>query len=241
MTFPDGKQIIILAKGRLVNLGCATGHPSFVMSCSFTNQVLAQIELFTKGDEYENDVYVLPKHLDEKVAALHLDKLGVQADQAEPEAGRLHRRAGRRAVQARSLPLLIDAIVAALPAATIVGKGLARSRLCLPLHPRALHRIAERWSSPHRAGPARPAAGRLDVRRGAGWWWRAQRQARAGASGAFDARGGCARMIDDSPAVPLLVRADGKIEGPDRLAAWLGLDSLPGYLSELAAGGRMRP
>ncbi|HMP46881.1 MAG TPA: adenosylhomocysteinase, partial [Sphingopyxis sp.] len=66
--FPDGKQIIVLAKGRLVNLGCATGHPSFVMSSSFTNQVLAQIELFTKGDEYQNQVYVLPKHLDEKVA-----------------------------------------------------------------------------------------------------------------------------------------------------------------------------
>ena len=78
VTFPDGKQIIVLAKGRLVNLACATGHPSFVMSCSFTNQVLAQIELFTKGDEYQNDVYVLPKHLDEKVAALHLDKLGVK-------------------------------------------------------------------------------------------------------------------------------------------------------------------
>src|SRR5688500_10155351 len=78
VTFPDGKKIIILAKGRLVNLGCATGHPSFVMSCSFTNQVLAQIELYTKGDEYQNDVYVLPKHLDEKVAALHLDKLGAK-------------------------------------------------------------------------------------------------------------------------------------------------------------------
>ena len=77
VTFPDGKQIIILAQGRLVNLGCATGHPSFVMSCSFTNQVLAQIELFTKGDDYANQVYVLPKHLDEKVAALHLEKLGV--------------------------------------------------------------------------------------------------------------------------------------------------------------------
>ncbi|MEW9854027.1 adenosylhomocysteinase [Novosphingobium sp. M1R2S20] len=76
--FPDGKQILILAKGRLVNLGCATGHPSFVMSASFTNQTLAQIELFTKADEYENRVYVLPKHLDEKVAALHLEKLGVQ-------------------------------------------------------------------------------------------------------------------------------------------------------------------
>lgn len=76
--FPDGKQIIVLAKGRLVNLGCATGHPSFVMSSSFTNQTLAQIELFTKNDQYENRVYVLPKHLDEKVAALHLDKLGVK-------------------------------------------------------------------------------------------------------------------------------------------------------------------
>ncbi|MCW1384826.1 adenosylhomocysteinase [Novosphingobium sp. KCTC 2891] len=76
--FPDGKQIIVLAKGRLVNLGCATGHPSFVMSASFTNQTLAQIELFTKNSEYKNDVYVLPKHLDEKVAALHLEKLGVK-------------------------------------------------------------------------------------------------------------------------------------------------------------------
>ncbi len=76
--FPDGKQIIVLAKGRLVNLGCATGHPSFVMSASFTNQTLAQIELFTKNGEYKNDVYVLPKHLDEKVAALHLEKLGVK-------------------------------------------------------------------------------------------------------------------------------------------------------------------
>ncbi len=75
--FPDGKQIIVLAKGRLVNLGCATGHPSFVMSASFTNQTLAQIELFTKNENYKNDVYVLPKHLDEKVAALHLEKLGV--------------------------------------------------------------------------------------------------------------------------------------------------------------------
>jgi adenosylhomocysteinase len=76
--FPDSKRIIVLAKGRLVNLGCATGHPSFVMSSSFTNQVLAQIELWTKADGYNNEVYVLPKHLDEKVAALHLDKLGVK-------------------------------------------------------------------------------------------------------------------------------------------------------------------
>jgi len=76
--FPDGKQIIILSKGRLVNLGNATGHPSFVMSSSFTNQTLAQIELYTKAGEYKNDVFVLPKHLDEKVAELHLEKLGVK-------------------------------------------------------------------------------------------------------------------------------------------------------------------
>jgi adenosylhomocysteinase len=76
--FPDGKRLIVLAKGRLVNLGCATGHPSFVMSASFTNQVLAQIELWTNHARYENKVYVLPKHLDEKVAALHLDKLGAK-------------------------------------------------------------------------------------------------------------------------------------------------------------------
>jgi len=76
--FPDGKRLIVLAKGRLVNLGCATGHPSFVMSASFTNQVLAQIELWTNHGKYENKVYVLPKHLDEKVAALHLDKLGAK-------------------------------------------------------------------------------------------------------------------------------------------------------------------
>jgi adenosylhomocysteinase len=68
----------VLAQGRLVNLGCATGHPSFVMSASFTNQVLAQIELFTRGEKYDNQVYVLPKHLDEKVARLHLEKLGAQ-------------------------------------------------------------------------------------------------------------------------------------------------------------------
>jgi adenosylhomocysteinase len=76
--FPDGKRLIVLAEGRLVNLGCATGHPSFVMSASFTNQVLAQIELWNHADKYERKVYVLPKHLDEKVARLHLDKIGVK-------------------------------------------------------------------------------------------------------------------------------------------------------------------
>jgi adenosylhomocysteinase len=78
ITFPDGKSIILLAEGRLVNLGCATGHPSFVMSSSFTNQTLAQIELFKNTDKYPLGVYVLPKRLDEKVAALHLEKLGVE-------------------------------------------------------------------------------------------------------------------------------------------------------------------
>ena len=76
--FPDGKRIILLAQGRLVNLGCATGHPSFVMSNSFTNQVLAQLELWTQGEKYGNEVYVLPKHLDEKVARLHLERIGVK-------------------------------------------------------------------------------------------------------------------------------------------------------------------
>ena len=79
--FPDGKNIILLAEGRLVNLGCATGHPSFVMSASFTNQTLAQIELWNNADQYEDKVYVLPKHLDEKVAALHLDKVGAKLTQ----------------------------------------------------------------------------------------------------------------------------------------------------------------
>jgi adenosylhomocysteinase len=76
--FPDGHSIIVLSEGRLLNLGNATGHPSFVMSNSFTNQTIAQIELFTKPGEYEREVYVLPKHLDEKVARLHLDALGVR-------------------------------------------------------------------------------------------------------------------------------------------------------------------
>jgi len=82
--WPNGKRVTILAEGRLVNLGCATGHPSFVMSTSFTNQVLAQLELWQNPGKYENKVYVLPKHLDERVARLHLDKLGVQLDRLSP-------------------------------------------------------------------------------------------------------------------------------------------------------------
>jgi len=83
--FPDGKRLILLAEGRLVNLGCATGHPSFVMSNSFTNQVLAQIELYARGEKYGKQVYVLPKHLDEKVARLHLDRIGVKLTKLTPE------------------------------------------------------------------------------------------------------------------------------------------------------------
>lgn len=83
--FPDGKRIILLAEGRLVNLGCATGHPSFVMSASFSNQVLAQMELLNNHTSYENQVYVLPKHLDEKVAALHLERLGAKLTELTAE------------------------------------------------------------------------------------------------------------------------------------------------------------
>ncbi|WP_394691352.1 adenosylhomocysteinase [Hoeflea sp.] len=82
---PSGNRMILLSQGRLLNLGNATGHPSFVMSASFTNQVLAQMELWTKGDQYKNEVYVLPKHLDEKVARLHLDKIGAKLTNLQPE------------------------------------------------------------------------------------------------------------------------------------------------------------
>jgi adenosylhomocysteinase len=81
----DDKEIILLAEGRLVNLGCATGHPSFVMSNSFTNQTLAQLELWKHPERYENKVYMLPKHLDEKVARLHLEKIGVELDDLRPD------------------------------------------------------------------------------------------------------------------------------------------------------------
>jgi adenosylhomocysteinase len=83
--FPDGHSIIVLSEGRLLNLGNATGHPSFVMSNSFTNQTIAQVELFSKNEDYEKRVYVLPKHLDEKVARLHLDALGARLTELTPE------------------------------------------------------------------------------------------------------------------------------------------------------------
>ena len=83
--FPDGKKILLLSQGRLVNLGNATGHPSFVMSASFTNQVMAQLELWNNSDKYEKKVYVLPKHLDEKVAMLHLEKVGAKLTKMSKE------------------------------------------------------------------------------------------------------------------------------------------------------------
>jgi adenosylhomocysteinase len=88
IALPNNRQIILLAEGRLVNLGCATGHPSFVMSNSFTNQTLAQIELWTNAEQYENKVYTLPKHLDEKVARLHLAKIGVELEELTDKQAR---------------------------------------------------------------------------------------------------------------------------------------------------------
>ncbi len=96
-TFADGHSVLILAEGRLLNLGCATGHPSFVMSNSFTNQVIAQVELATNNAKHEKKKSTLPKHLDEK-ARLHLAKIGREVDQAHVRAGQVHRRAGGRAL-----------------------------------------------------------------------------------------------------------------------------------------------
>ena len=111
ITFADGKRMILLSEGRLVNLGNAMGHPSFVMSASFTNQTLAQIELFTNPGKYEKKVYTLPKHLDEKVARLHLDKIGAKLSHAAARPGGVHRRGGARPLQVRPVPLLISKAV----------------------------------------------------------------------------------------------------------------------------------
>ena len=105
--FPDGHSVIVLSEGRLLNLGNATGHPSFVMSNSFTNQVIAQIELFGEPEAYEKAVHVLPKHLDEKVARLHLER-SASSSPSSPRAGGLPRRPGRGPLQERPLPLLKD-------------------------------------------------------------------------------------------------------------------------------------
>ena len=104
---PSGNRIILLSEGRLLNLGNATGHPSFVMSASFTNQVLAQIELWTKGADYAPGVYILPKHLDEKVARLHLKKIGVKLTELKPDQAAYIGVHGRRPVQVGTLPLLM--------------------------------------------------------------------------------------------------------------------------------------
>ena len=131
--FPDGKKIILLAKGRLVNLGCGTGHPSFVMSSSFANQTIAQIELFTHPEGYDvGKVYVLPKHLDEKVARLHLKKVGAQLTELSGRTGRLHRRAQARPVQAGHLQVLSTPPRFARPP----SGGDAAARQPVPRHPR---------------------------------------------------------------------------------------------------------
>ena len=105
-TFPGGDSIFVLAEGRLVNLGCATGHPSFVMSNSFANQTLAQLDLWKNKDTYKVGVYTLPKKLDEEVARLHLEKIGVKLTTLTPEAGRVSGRSGGRPVQSRELSVL---------------------------------------------------------------------------------------------------------------------------------------
>ena len=131
-TFPTGNSIYMLAEGRLVNLGCATGHPSFVMSNSFTNQTLAQIDLWKNRDTYKaGQVTVLPKHLDEEVARLHLAKDRSQAHHAHPGAGGLHRRPGRRSVQGRALPLLIPVTQAFLPVLPTASRANGWLFLCL--------------------------------------------------------------------------------------------------------------
>ena len=143
--FADGSTIIVLSEGRLLNLGNATGHPSFVMSNSFTNQTIAQIELFTKTDEYDKQVYVLPKHLDEKVARLHLDALGVRLTELTPEQAVLHRRAGRGPLQAGPLSLLALAL-----ADRVGGRADARP----PLDPGALRARAAARRGRRRRVPA---------------------------------------------------------------------------------------
>ncbi len=105
-TFENGNAIFVLAEGRLVNLGCATGHPSFVMSNSFANQTLAQLDLWKNKDKYKIGIYILPKKLDEEVARLHLEKIGVKLTTLTREAGELSERAGGRTLQGGSLPVL---------------------------------------------------------------------------------------------------------------------------------------
>ena len=143
-TFPDGHSILLLAEGRLVNLGCATGHPSFVMSNSFTNQVLAQIALWTEPDKYPLGVHVLPKKLDEEVARLHLDQLGVEADQADAKprpstsAFRSRARSSRTTIGTENLAGdCRRCFRGASDAAVRVGRFAANNGTCpLPAHSR---------------------------------------------------------------------------------------------------------
>ena len=156
--FPDGKRIILLSEGRLVNLGNAMGHPSFVMSASFTNQTLAQIELWTNPGKYEKKVYTLPKHLDEKVARLHLDKIGVKLTKLQRQAGDLHRRAGGRAVQAGDVSVLKSAAerwgqTPKLGRAAWMARGWGSD----PDHP--THFSKKVLSGSRRVRPERPALG----------------------------------------------------------------------------------
>ncbi len=124
--FPDGKRIILLAEGRLVNLGCATGHPSYVMSSSFANQTLAQIELYANPGKYPIGVYVLPKYLDEKVARLQLATLNAKLTKLSDEQAKYIGVSRRRSVQDRSLPVLMHHAGHAVTARIIDGKAVAR-------------------------------------------------------------------------------------------------------------------
>ena len=161
--FPNGRRMILLSEGRLVNLGNATGHPSFVMSASFTNQTLAQIELFTKPGQYGKQVYTLPKHLDEKVASLHLDKIGVKLTKLSDKQSDLSRRARGRAVQAGALSLLMPTAAAltrrGLPLASRSARGdrlVASSDRPEPMTDRRLRAARLAWPASAQPDPRRP-------------------------------------------------------------------------------------
>ena len=219
VTFPDGKRLIILAKGRLVNLGCATGHPSFVMSSSFTNQVLAQIELWTGGDKYKNDVYVLPKHLDEKVAALHLDKLGVKLTKLSDKQAAYIGVKPRRPVQARTLPLLIGgASFSRLPTPyeAAWGAGSINHRAQLPA---VLACCGWGWRRPSRSWPRAGCGSREQVVDAA----REQRDpARAHAGAAAAGRCPTARSTPTASCCAILAFAAARRGSPSLAATMSG-------------------
>ncbi len=144
--FPDGKRIILLAKGRLVNLGCGTGHPSYVMSSSFANQTIAQIELYTNTAKYPVGVYTLPKHLDEKVARLQLKKLNAHAQRAHRPAGEVHRRAEERSLQVGPLPVLREVAHAQAASGLADQRGRAADRGLRHARHRRGETSPPRWS-----------------------------------------------------------------------------------------------